>query len=144
MCKKKNKDKNNKKLQSQDSLCGYKYVYFFHCPVAYGIPRPGIRSKPQMRPKPQLQQCQILNPLCQPRDWTCIPTLPRRCLSCCTTAGSPLWISWVDFTALCWTCSICSTGHTVWPSFVSPWQPHAFHIFHRCVEWGYVPGLNCS
>ena len=34
----------------------------------FGHPRPGIRSEPQLPPKPQLLQCRILNPLCQARD----------------------------------------------------------------------------
>ena len=38
---------------------------FFGCPVAYGVPGPGIRSEPQSWPKPQLWQHWILNPLCR-------------------------------------------------------------------------------
>ena len=34
--------------------------FFFGCPVAYGVPRSGIRSKPQLQPTPWLCQCQIL------------------------------------------------------------------------------------
>ena len=41
------------------------FVFFFWLPKAYGVPRPGIRSKPLLPPKPQLQQHQILNPLCR-------------------------------------------------------------------------------
>ena len=37
----------------------------FGCPVAYGVPRPGIRSKMQLRPTLQLLQCWILNLLSQ-------------------------------------------------------------------------------
>ena len=37
-------------------------------PVAYGVSGPGIRSEPQLLPKPKLRQCRILNPLCQARD----------------------------------------------------------------------------
>ena len=38
------------------------FVCLFHFghSVAYGVPRPGIRSKPQSQPKPQLRQHQIL------------------------------------------------------------------------------------
>ena len=39
--------------------------------------------------KVQLRQCWISNPLCQAGDWTCVPVLPRRCWSCCATAGTP-------------------------------------------------------
>ena len=38
--------------------------FFLSCPVAYGVLGPGIRSQPQFRAKPQVQQCWILNPLC--------------------------------------------------------------------------------
>ena len=55
--------------------------------AAYGVPRPGIRSKPQSRPKPQLWQHRILNSLCRAEDRTCIPALPRRCWSSCATVG---------------------------------------------------------
>ena len=41
---------------------------FFGLSMAYGIPRPGIRSKPQLWPTPQLWQCWILNPLCWAGD----------------------------------------------------------------------------
>ena len=34
------------------------FVFFWGHPAAYGVPWPGIRSKPQLR------QCQILNPVC--------------------------------------------------------------------------------
>ena len=40
------------------------FFFFFGHPMAYGVPGPGIRSKPQLQPKPQLWQCWILNPLC--------------------------------------------------------------------------------
>ena len=62
--------------------------FFFHFghPRAYGVPRPGIWSKLQVQPMPQLQQCWILNPLCHTRDQTCIPVVQR----CFTTAGTPL------------------------------------------------------
>ena len=36
---------------------------FVGCPAAHGVPKPGIRSEPQLQPKPQVQQHQILNPL---------------------------------------------------------------------------------
>ena len=70
----------------------------FGHPVACGISGPGFRSKPQSLPKPQLQQCQIFNPLGQARDWTCVPVLPRCCQFCCAIAGTPqlhfsLWIT---------------------------------------------------
>ena len=62
---------------------------FFGHPVAYGAPRPGIRSEPQSGTKLWLQQCQILNPLSQARDWTHIPMLPRHCQAHCAMAGAP-------------------------------------------------------
>ena len=39
------------------------FLSFFGCPMAYGIPRRGIKSQPDLWPRPHLQQCWILNPL---------------------------------------------------------------------------------
>ena len=62
---------------------------FFGYPLVYGVPRPGIRSEMQLRSKPQLLQCWILNPLWRAGDQTCIPALPSHCCkSCCTTIGT--------------------------------------------------------
>lgn len=36
------------------------FFFFFGHPSAYGVPGLGIRSKLQLQPKPQLQQCQTL------------------------------------------------------------------------------------
>ena len=63
-------------------------IFFFGCLAAYGVSRPGIRSKLQVQPKPQLQQCQILNPLCRAGDQTCVPALPR-CHWSRNTPGTP-------------------------------------------------------
>ena len=47
------------------------YIFFFlAAPIANEVPRPEIKSKPQLRPMPQLQQCRILNPLFQARAQT--------------------------------------------------------------------------
>ena len=59
-----------------------KTFLFFGCPVAYGV------NEPQLQPKPQLQQCWILNPQSWARDLTCVPGLLRHCQSCCATAGA--------------------------------------------------------
>ena len=40
------------------------FSFIFGCPTAYGAPKPGIRSSPQVGSNPQLWQCLILNPLC--------------------------------------------------------------------------------
>ena len=61
--------------------------FIFGHPAAYGVPGPGIRSKPKSQPLPQVQQCQILNPLCWPGDQTHASVLPSHCRSHCTTAG---------------------------------------------------------
>ena len=61
----------------------YIYIYLFiiiscwGCPVAYGVLRPGIRSKPQLRPKPQPWQCQILNPLYRGWELNLHPSAPE-------------------------------------------------------------------
>ena len=71
------------------------WLYFFPLFLGhlktYGVPGPGIRSELQLRPKLQLQQCRILNPLCWAGDWTCVPVLPRWCQSCCATTRAPTW-----------------------------------------------------
>ena len=58
-------------LSSSSSVppCKLSFFSFFFCgrPVAYGVPRSGIRSEPQLPPKLQLRQHWILNPLCWPR-----------------------------------------------------------------------------
>ena len=70
------------------------FFFFFFChPTAYGVPGPGIRSEPQLwltPHTPQLWQCQVINLLCQVRNWTCVP-MPQRChQSCCATVGIPI------------------------------------------------------
>ena len=50
---------------------------------------PRSRSKSQLRPMPQLCQCQILNPLCWARDQTCIPVLQSCHQSHCPTVRTP-------------------------------------------------------
>ena len=63
------------------SLC-FCFFIFGH-PEAHGVPGTGIRSKQQLRPKPQLWRRQILNPLCWAGDQTCVPVLPRHHCSRC-------------------------------------------------------------
>lgn len=47
-------------------------TFFFAWPVAYGVPKAGIRAELQLQ-----QQCQIFNLLCGPGDWTWVPALLR-------------------------------------------------------------------
>ena len=68
--------------------------FLFGCPVAYGVLRPGIRSKPQLWPMLQLCQHWIPNPLCWAGDRTCISVFQRCCRSCCTTAGTSYCQFW--------------------------------------------------
>ena len=62
------------------------------CPIEG--PESGIRSEQQLRPMPQLWQCQILNPLCWAGDWTWTSSVIRgaavRFLTHCTAAGTPI------------------------------------------------------
>ena len=67
------------------------FFFFFFFPfsflaIPHGVPGPGIRSELKSWPKPQVWQRQILNPLCQAQDQTCVPALPRCGRSHCTTA----------------------------------------------------------
>ena len=54
------------------------FFFFFGCSVAYGVSRPGIRSKPQFRPMPQLGQCRSLTRCAGPEielvSWCCRDT----------------------------------------------------------------------
>ena len=61
----------------------------FGCPRAYGVSGPGIRSKLKLGSKPQLRQCQILNPLGQAGDWNLHSGAPKTPLFPCTTVGTP-------------------------------------------------------
>ena len=49
----------------------------FGCPTAYGVPRPGIRSELQLRPKPQLQQSGPLTHRTRP-ETELRPRAPRK------------------------------------------------------------------
>ena len=46
---------------------------FFGHPKAYGVPRPGIRSQPELQPTSQVWERWILNPLAWAGDGTCVP-----------------------------------------------------------------------
>ena len=67
-----------KQKQKQVLKIAFLFFHFLAHPVAYGVPRPGIRSKLQLRSVPQLWQCWILNPLL---------LIPR---SHCAIAGTPV------------------------------------------------------
>lgn len=53
----------------------------------------GQGSKPELRPKLQLRQRWILNPLPEAGNRTCVPTLQRCGPSCCASAGTPQTLS---------------------------------------------------
>ena len=62
--------------------------FFFGCPVAYRVCRPGISPELQLWPKLKPWQHWILNPLLEARDGTCMPGLPKHCWSLCATVGT--------------------------------------------------------
>ena len=64
--------------------------FFFSFLPFFGFPRPGIRSKLQLHPMPQLPQSQILNSLYQAGYRTCILALPTCHQPPCTTVGTPV------------------------------------------------------
>ena len=66
------------------------FFFLFWPPRGIWSSGPGTRSEQQLRPKLQLWQRQILNPLCRAGDQTYVPALPRRHWSCWTRAGSPI------------------------------------------------------
>ena len=53
------------------------------------IPGPGIESEPQLPPMPQLQPCQILNPLHWAGERTHTSSATREFLTHSATAGTP-------------------------------------------------------
>ena len=57
-------------IKSWGLLCFSTLFSFFGCSMAYGVPRPGIRIKPQFQPMLQLYP---FNPLCQARMWSLSP-----------------------------------------------------------------------
>ena len=63
--------------------------FFFDHPKAYGVPRPGITSEPQL-----CHNCgntRSFNLLCGATDQTQVPALQRCCQSRCATAGTPIF-----------------------------------------------------
>ena len=71
-------------------LYAYTLIFFFlFSAVPPYMEFPGQGSDPRHSCNlSQLWQCQILKPLCQTRNRTCIPELPRCWWSHCTTAGT--------------------------------------------------------
>ena len=72
--------------------CCCRYFGFFSFLVApqhMEFPGQGSDLSHSLKPKPQLQQHWILNPLCQAGGQSHIPALPRHLQSHCTTAGTP-------------------------------------------------------
>ena len=68
----------------------YFFFFFWLCPWRAEVPGPGIQSKPQLPPIPQLQQHQILNPLHWAGAQT--PTSAVTC-ACCSQILNPLYHS---------------------------------------------------
>ena len=58
--------------------------------MAHGSSQARDQIELQLQGTLQLQQHQILSPLCWAMYGTCIPELQRRHQSCCTTAGIPV------------------------------------------------------
>ena len=60
------------------------FLAFLAAPMAYGSSQVRVEFEPQLQPRPQLQQHQILNPLCWARDGTSASTKTH-----CATAATP-------------------------------------------------------
>ena len=58
------------RLIDKKMLLHFCFRFFWLHPWHMEVPGPGIKSKPQLQPMPQLQQFHILKPLCQARDQT--------------------------------------------------------------------------
>ena len=54
------------------------FFFFFGCPLAYGVPRPGIRSQPQLQPSPSAAMLDLLTYCVElgmdPVSWCCRDT----------------------------------------------------------------------
>ena len=73
------------------------FFFFFNshtCGILKKVPGPRIECKPQLQPRPQLQQCWILKPEHRAGDRTCTSTATRavavRFLTRCTRVGIPM------------------------------------------------------
>ena len=71
-------------------MCVCMYVCMYVWPHSWHMEVPGLG----IESKPQLQQCQILNPLCRAGDQTCATTATQatavRFVTHCATAGTPI------------------------------------------------------
>ena len=91
-----------------------KKIFFFFLAVLQHmeVPRPGIESELQLRPTPQLQQCQIPSPAVLDQGWKLLPLiLPAGDSSGCSRILHPL----------------CQSGNSVCYLLMSPDQecvPH--------------------
>lgn len=78
-------------LSLSPNISSAQVAYLFGHPLEYGIPRPRIKSEPgiksrlELQPVPQLWQC----PLCCAGDKLESLLLLRHRWSCCATAGTP-------------------------------------------------------
>ena len=57
-----------KKKKKKNTKLHHSFFSFSATPKAYGNSWLGMESEPELQPMPQLQQCQMLNPLCQAKD----------------------------------------------------------------------------
>ena len=64
---------------------------------AYGVLGPGIRSKLQMQPKPQLGQCWILDPLCWNQGLNLRPSAPKMPLILLYQSGNSYFYLFIFF-----------------------------------------------
>ena len=116
---------------------GFFFLFlFFGHPAAYGVPRPGIRSKPLFCPMPQLQQRWILNPLCWARDQPLSQRSRDGCRSHCATVGTPDGCKYVKLehgskatTSGKDSESSCLRSHPVSPSFTGNGLPSLCFFF---------------
>ena len=65
------------------------FFFFFGCPMAYGVPRPGINLSRSCNLHHSCGNAGSFNPLSPAGDRTCILALQRCCWSHCVTTGTP-------------------------------------------------------
>ena len=127
------------------------FFFFFATLSAYEVPGPGIRSETLLQFTLQLQQCWILNPLCQAWDWTCVSMQLRHCWSHCTTAGTQ-----ADFVFLAFIFIYLFLLFGATPAAHGHSQPRGWNQSYSCqptaqlmamldpqpTEWGWGPNLH--
>lgn len=90
------------------------FLFFFGHPTADGVPRPRIRSEPQLRPK--LQEARCLTHRAPAGEWNQCPSTPQTPpLPLCQSRNSAPY----SFSSRCTGAACSAVIHTTWTSSLS-------------------------